>query len=350
MVFADNQMKGGNPMSHYKHLSIEEREKLYLMHGQGKSFREIARELHRSASTVTREYKRGRGKKHSYMPSRAQHRYEKRRKNCGRKRILSDSVYKEQIRRCVEDLHWSPEQISNRLKLEGNPLQISWISIYRAIWAGLLDTSQARSSHRRKADRFVSKLRRKGKRRKKAGEDHKQGKYTILSTVEDRPEGCQTRAECGHYEGDTVAGKKGGALIVTLVDRRSRICMLKKVASSDSGLTADAIKDMLRRMPRSLTKSVTPDRGHEFAAYRDVMDAIPGVTFYFPPSYAPWQLGTNENTNGPLREFIPKGSDIAALSDEQIQLFEDALNLRPRKCLGWRSPFEVHFQKVLHLT
>ena len=105
MVFADNQMKGANPMSHYKHLSIEEREKLYLMHGQGKSFREIARELHRSASTVTREYKRGRDKKHSYLPSRAQHRYEKRRKNCGRKRILSDSVYKEQIRRCVEDLH-----------------------------------------------------------------------------------------------------------------------------------------------------------------------------------------------------------------------------------------------------
>lgn len=84
--------------------------------------------------------------------------------------------------------------------------------------------------------------------------------------------------------------------------------------------------------------------------YRDVMDAIPGVTFYFPPPYAPWQRGTNENTNGLLREFIPKGSDIAALSHEQIQLFEDALNLRPRKCLGWLSPFEVHFQKVLHLT
>ena len=80
------------------------------------------------------------------------------------------------------------------------------------------------------------------------------------------------------------------------------------------------------------------------------MDAIPGVTFYFPPPYAPWQRGTSENTNGLLREFIPKGSDITALSHEQIQLFEDALNLRPRKCLGWLSPFEVHFQKVLHLT
>ena len=112
-------------MRHYKHLTIEEREKLYLMKNLGQSNRKIAQELGRSASTISRELKRGRCYRHPYMPSTAQIRYEKRRKNCGRKHKLSIHKYREKVRKLIEEQHWSPEQIANRLKLENNPLQIS---------------------------------------------------------------------------------------------------------------------------------------------------------------------------------------------------------------------------------
>lgn len=337
-------------MSHYNHLSIEEREKLYYMRGQGKSFRAIARELNRAPSTITREYKRGRCWRNPYLPSRAQYRYEQRRKNCGRKSILSDPEYREKIRYYIEKLHWSPEQISNRLKMENSPFQISWISIYRAIWAGILDTSQVRISHRKKADRFIKKLRRKGKRRKKNCKNKKRDKYLILHTTEERPIGCINRTENGHYECDTVVGKQGGARLLTLVDRTSRFTLVAKLPSGNANTTKDAIISLLKEMPQNMVRSVTPDRGSEFAAYQEVMSALPGVTFYFPPPYSPWERGTNENTNGLIREYSPKGADIDLLSNDDILAMVENLNLRPRKCLNWRTPFEVHFDKVLHLT
>ena len=125
MVFADNQ-EGGAAMSHYRHLSIEEREKLYLRRGQGANLREIARELGRAASTISRELKRNERARHPYSPSQAQKSYEKRRKKCGRKHILCDSKKREYIHRFIQEAHWSPEQISNRLKLESAQVQVSY--------------------------------------------------------------------------------------------------------------------------------------------------------------------------------------------------------------------------------
>ncbi len=337
-------------MSHYSHLSIEEREILYLMRGQGKSFREIARTLNRSPSTISREWKRGKSNKQAYFPSRAHARYKIRRKNCGRKRILFDPVLKEKIRHLIEDLHWSPEQISFRLKLENNPFQISWITIYRFIWDGFLDTTTSRKFYRKKSQRFISKLRKKGKRRKKNGSTRKQGKFNILHTIDERPEGSTNRTELGHFEGDTVMGKKGGARLVTMVDRTSRLTMAKKCPSGESEATNETIIEMMKLWPEGMVKSITPDRGREFARYQNISEEYSHVVFYFPPAYSPWERGTNENTNGLIREYIPKGIDIDSFSDEYIQQIVDDLNYRPRKCLGWRTPYEVHFEKVLHLT
>lgn len=337
-------------MSHYTHLSIEERETLYLMRGQGKSFREIARKLNRSPSTISREWKRGQSEGGGYLPSRAQARYKNQRKNCGRKRILSDPALKEKIRHMIEDQHWSPEQISHRLRLEENPFQISYTTIYRFIWDGFLDTTTVRMSHRRKSQRFIIKLRKKGKRRKKNGTTRKQGKFEILHTIDERPEGSENRTELGHFEGDTVMGKKGGARLITLVDRRSRLTMIKRCPSGEADATKDAIIELMRLNPKVLVKSVTPDRGHEFARYQDISKEYPDVLFYFPPPNSPWERGTNENTNGLIREYIPKGIDIDNFSDEFIQRIVNDLNHRPRKCLGWRTPFEVHFNQLSRLT
>ena len=146
-------------MRHYTHLSIEEREKLYLRRGQGAKLREIARELGRSVSTISRELKRNERPRHPYSPSQAQKRYEKRRKACGRKHILCEAEKREYIRRFIQEDHWSPEQISNRLKLESAEVQISYAAIYRAIKAGIFDENK-RAASRNKKKAFAYHLRR----------------------------------------------------------------------------------------------------------------------------------------------------------------------------------------------
>lgn len=337
-------------MCHYKHLSIEEREKLYLLHGQGQSFRQIAKALGRSPSTISREYHRGRCWKHPYLPSRAQYRYLTRRKRCGKKRILLNLEYRELVRELIEDRHWSPEQISNRLKRENNALQISWVTIYRAIHAGLFNGPTNGHGFLKKSDRFSRLLRHKGKRRKKNGEESKQGKFYISNHLKDRPEEANNRSEKGHFEADTVIGKRGSDCLVTLVDRFSRLTLAGKLPSKDASAVSRKIIELLSTLPQEIIKSVTPDRGSEFAQYQSVTDALPQVTFYFPPPYSPWERGTNENTNGLIREFLPKGYDMASSTDEEINAFLFLLNTRPRKCLGWLSPYEVFFNQLLHLT
>lgn len=154
----------------------------------------------------------------------------------------------------------------------------------------------------------------------------------------------------GHFEADTIVGKQGGACLVTLVDRNSRFTLAAKVPMGTAGNVRDAMIALLGQLPPDKVKSIPPDRGSEFSFYQQVSAALSGVPFYFADPHAPWQRGTNENTNGLIREYIPKGSDIAPLTEHSIEYFIYKMNLRPRKCLNWRSPFEVFFELVLHLT
>ena len=336
-------------MRHYKHLTIEERESLYLKINSGESIRDIALELGRSPSTISRELKRGRCGRRPYSPSTAQIRYEKRRKKCGKKHKLSIPKYRETVRKLIEEQHWSPEQIANRLKLENNPLQISYASIYRAINAGLFNGPLNKEGHLRKASRFSRHLRHKGKTRK-AGGKGRQSQIPITHLIEERPQGAQDRTEIGHFEGDTVIGKLGSACLLTLVDRKTRYTVGGKTASKEAEAVKEKMIEALSRLPQDKVKSVTPDRGREFARHQEVTKALPQVEFYFPQPYSPWERGTNENTNGLIREFLPKGYDIANASDEQIEQMLLLLNTRPRKCLNWLTPMEALFDYVLHLT
>lgn len=337
-------------MSHYRHLSIEEREKLYLMAEQGETLRQIARELNRAVSTISRELKRNKAAKYPYSPSRAQRNYEKRRKLCGRKHILSCPEKREYIRHLIQNLHWSPEEIANRLKLESAALQLSYGSIYRAINAGLFDANKREASRSRKKA-FAYHLRRKGKKKRKNGDKSKQGQhYRTAKRIWDRPAEANDRSELGHFEADTVVYKQGGECLLSLVDRKSRFTLAAKLPNSTSEAARDAIVFLLSRLPPDKVKSITPDRGSEFALYEDVTAALGGVPVYFADPHSPWQRGTNENTNGLIREFLPKGSDFCLVSDAQIDEFITLLNLRPRKCLNWRSPVEVFFSSPLHLT
>lgn len=333
-------------MSHYKHLNIEEREKLYLMLNQGISIRKIAVSLNRSPSTVSREIRRNQIFFKPYSPSIAQTRYQNRRKQCGRKRILLTPKVKEKVRELIQDNHWSPEQVSFRLKFEHNPISISYATIYRGIHCGMFDPKKCL----KKNEKFSFSLRRKGKKRRKNGELSKQGRFKIPYTIAQRPVEAQDRAVLGYWEADTVAGVKGSASVVTLVERKSRLFLARKVDRHTADAVRDSMVEMLKALPSDKVKGITPDRGREFALHAEVTSALGGVNFYFADPYSPWQRGTNENANGLLREFIPKGRDIAPVNSDIIMHFVDSLNRRPRKCLGWRSPYEVFFDTVLHLT
>lgn len=348
MVFADNQ-KGARDMSHYKDLSIEEREVLYLLHGQGRKLCQIADVLGRSPSTISRELQRNKKEKHAYSPSRAQECYQRRRKHCGRKHILICPEHHEHVRRLIQDHQWSPEEISNRLKLEDSPLQLSYNAIYRAIHAGLFDANKRQAS-RNRHDRFSYHLRRKGKKKNRKGEKNKQGGYQLANKIGDRPMEANARMAHGHFEADTIVGKRGGACLVTLVDRSSRFTLAAKVPKATAANVSDVMIALLEQLPPDKVKTITPDRGSEFALYQQVSAALNGAEFYFADPHSPWQRGTNENTNGLIREYVPKGSDFAPVCDRYIAQFTYELNLRPRKCLGWMSPFEVFFDKMLHLT
>ena len=313
-------------MSHYKHLTPIERENLLFYIAKGYTVTGIAKELGRSKATISRELRRN-SSHGKYLPSIAAAKYQKRRKKCRRKKLLEDPELQAFVRDKFLTQHWSPEQIAGRLKLEESPYQISYRTIYRGIYSGIFDTpAQRKSTGNRGAKR---KLRHKGKPRRSKDRQDKRGK------------------RLGDWEADTVLGKLGGACLLTLVDRKSRFLLCRKMERKGSEELAEEMVAALQGHP---LHTITPDRGKEFQRHAQITERLHGVPFYFALPHNPWQRGTNENTNGLLREFFPKGYDLANVSTQFLQLVEDALNFRPRKSLAFRTPFEIHFSLLLHFT
>ena len=304
------------------HLTLREREDIMLMRRDGRGVSEIARAIGRSKSTVSRELKRNSCERF-YRASTAQRRYEGRRLACRRRRALDDERVFNLVRDKFLEEQWSPEQIEGRLALELGRSPVSDTTIYRGIHAGRFDGCIGG----RKAKR---RLRHRGKRRRGPSE---------------RRAAAEGRSEPGHWEGDTVAGKAGGPCLLTLVDRKDGFLVGGKCRRK----AAKCVRD---KMPRALEGqplgSVTLDRGKEFADHAQVTADI-DVQFYFALPHHPWQRGTNENTNGLLREYFPKGESLARVSEERVQEVYDKLNRRPRKRLGYRTPYEVHYSETLRL-
>lgn len=335
-------------MSHYHHLTIEEREKILVLLTAGKSQGSIARELGRDKSTLSRELARNKKTKEDYSAVGAQKKYQGRRKKCRRRKLLENTSLKEKVGRLFLQEQWSPEQIAERLRHEGNEEQISYNTIYRGIYAKLFHTPEQRRSPGNRG--AIRKLRHRGKTRHRKDSVETRGKIVISHRIEERPQEAENRTEIGHWEADTVLGKRGGPCLVTMADRASRYLLAEKIEKRSSEPLEEKMIAMLTNLPREHVKSVTPDMGIEFARHAEITKALDGVPFYFPDPHSPWQRGTNENTNGLLREYFPKSFDFSSCSDLQIALSVRKLNLRPRKCLLWLSPFEVFFDKVLHLT
>ena len=328
-------------MCHYKHLTLIEREKLQHFKDLGYSVTAIARELGRNKGTISRELSRNKTDG-EYLPVCAEEKYKERRLACKPRKKLENADLLGHVKHRLLECQWSPEQIAGRLRaMMGGACVISYSTIYRAIYSGMLCLPG------KSVASVVKKLRHRGKRRRKRSGEERRGKIYISHNIEERPIEAEERSVVGHFEADTVVGKQGKACLVTLVDRKSRYLLCGK---ADGKNAEDVGKTIERLLMGKQALSVTPDRGKEFAKHQEVTKKLEGLPFYFPLPHQPWQRGTNENTNGLLREYFPKGKDISDISQEDIIRVVCLMNFRPRKCLNFQTPYEVYFSKMLHFT
>ena len=323
----------------YTHFTLEERKYLQKLLSEGKSFREIASILERSPSTISREVKRNRAKykpkgkilnKYWYNHWRAENLYIRRRREQHRRALQENTAEWNFV---VEGLNkfWSPEAISGRWRLlnpDKKPLCIS--TIYRYIKRGELPDISAKKH-----------LRRRNKRKQT-----KNANYNTIHPDRIIPEWTseiKSRSRIGDWEGDTVYGAVGKGLLVTLVDRKTRYLCSGLLHNRVADETRQRIESLLKDMP---VHSISLDNGSEFSEFRALENNL-NTEVYFAEPHKPWQRGTNENTNDILRFFFPKGTNFHEVSDEEIERVVYLINTRPRKCLNWKSPFEVFWGVAL---
>lgn len=314
-------------------LTLCEREEISRGLAANESFRQIAIGLDRSVSTVSREVNRHGGRER-YRASHADEEawdWSRRPKSCclamhPRLRWLVASKLSQQ---------WSPEQISNWLKLRfpgQENLQVSHETIYRSLFI------QARGVLKKELQAHL-RTRRKMRRSKLANKEGQQrGQIVDAISISERPAEVEDRAVPGHWEGDLITGSKNSH-IATLVERQSRFTLLVKVDGKDTANVVSALSRQVRKLPAKLRKSLTWDRGMEMAGHKKFTVAT-DVDVYFCDPRSPWQRGSNENTNGLLRQYFPDGTDLSIHSQAELNKVALRLNQRPRKTLGFKTPAE----------
>ena len=313
-------------MCHYTHFTTEERGLSRVLKAQGLSIRAIARMLNRSPSSVSREFRRNSYSNGTYAAHHADKLYRKRRKNCGRKPKLKAGAVRDYVLEKMA-LRWSPEQIAGRAKRDNEPFSISFPTIYRAIDTGILPPQ-------------LKKIMRFKWKHKKCKTEDKRGKITNTTPISKRPAGAKNRTRFGHWESDTVLGQRKTGCFGTHVERKSGFLVAFRIDDRQDNAFNKATIKAFSSIPDKLKKSFTVDNGKEFAAHQELTEAT-GMKVYFCDPYSPWQRGTNENTNGLLRQFFPKGTSFADISDDDLQNIVYLINNRPRKRLIFLTPFEV---------
>jgi transposase, IS30 family len=311
----------------YSHLTTFERGRLESLNKLGWSARKIALELNRHHSTIARELNRNSTKE--YVSEVAQVKYVDRRKACKPTGKWSDSLA-EVIEEKLQ-LTWSPEQIIGRLV----GLKLSFKTIYRWLYLGLLN----------KVD--ITVLRHKGKRQKPV---ETRGRFNIGTSITERPKEIKKRTTFGHWELDTMVSSRGKSkgCFATFAERKTRMYIAVKMEDRSSSSMETAILNMFAMYPPGVFMTSTVDRGKEFACYSSIEEQV-DMSIYFADPYSSWQRGTNENANGLLREFFPKRTDLAQVSEEDLELALHLINHRPRKCLGWKTSYEAFWEEVSQL-
>ena len=328
----------------YKHLTIEEREKIQLGIWAKKSIRAISKEIGRSPSAVCREMRRNiSSSDNKYNPRVSHERALKKRTHRGRKLRLKNGFTRRYV---VAGLKagLSPEQISGRLHLEYPNESISHEAIYRYIYSHVYRDGYG---YMKPGYHDLRKyLKRRHKRRGNRGMRSVQRVFRPKGpSIDDRPKEIEKRKTVGHWETDSMVSRKSLVGLNTLVERKTGLVFISKIENSKAETTKDTIVKRLSFVPRDFRQTVTSDNGHENFLY-DVVQAELGISWFFAHPYHSWERGTNENTNGLIRWYFPKGTDFGTISDEEIEAVETALNNRPRKRLGWLTPLEAFNQSV----
>lgn len=307
----------------HKKLTPDERDKIALWRAQKAGIREIARKLGRSSSSIHDELKRNRFGKY-YVAITAQAKAEKRKSTAGRRQPLKNAITYSYVLEKLR-LGWSPEQIAGRLEREHGHSVISHEAIYQYVYA---------SENTDK--KLWEYLPRKQKRRKKKyGRKSQRGHIPDRVSIHDRPAEVETRAVAGHWEGDSIEGKAHKSGVHTQVERKTRVTLAAKLHHLTSEETLKAQNFLFSWLPKQIKKSTTLDNGKEFYFHKKFE-----LPVFFADPYSSFQRGTNENTNGLLRRYFPKGTDFTQITQDEINEVVQELNNRPRKCLHYATPIE----------
>ena len=316
-------------------LSQDERIRIADLRRDGLSIRQVASQLGRAASTVSRELRRHAREDGSYRPFEAHRQALKAVARPRRSRLAGDQVLREHVTRRLK-AHWSPEQIAHDLRAVFPDDPSRWVcteTIYQAVYrpdlGGLPRELPGRVLRRRRRQR-VPRRHAQARRPRSMGQ---------MVSISHRPATVLERVEPGHWEGDLIVGSANKSAIVTLVERTTRFTLLGHLPGRFHGAepVCEAVVAALAVVPAHLRRTLTWDQGSEMALHEKITIAL-GLPVYFADPHSPWQRPTNENTNGLLRDWFPKGSDLSVHPASHLELVAAELNARPRKTLGWESP------------
>jgi IS30 family transposase len=329
----------------YKHLSLEERTLLQTQLGMGCSPAAIAAGLQRERSTVTREMGRN-GWRPVTVPRRpgrprllegyqAQRAHERAAKLAAkprveRKLVVGSALFEQVVEHLRRGL--SPEQIAFTLGSMPDPVRLSHETIYTALYA--MPRGQLRA-------RVLTLLRRAHRQRRKRTEGKdRRGLIPNMTLIDQRPSEVRERLVPGHWEGDLIKGRRNQSQVGTLVERTTLYVALVKLEDGKATTAAAGFAQILNRFDAEMRRSMTYDQGREMARHQD-LSVSTGVKVYFAHPHSPWERGINENTNGLLRQYLPKGEDLSLYSQEDLDDIAASFNARPRKSLGWKAPAEL---------
>lgn len=332
-----------NKERHYHQLSIEEREEIQALLADGYSRRAIGERLGRSHSSIVRELQKNRSPTIGrYTPRLAQERTQLMRQARGQRQRLKERLIRDYVEEKLR-IRWSPEQIAGRLPRDHPGHHISHEAVYQYIYSRVEREGWGvkvrgedlrpylRRSHRRRS-------------RKNVPFPSQQGRIRNRTSIEERPAYIEKRRQVGHWEGDSMVSSQSPAGLNTLVERATGFSKVQKVADGGAAATSQAVTHQLALLPPHLRRTLTTDNGKEHSGHEGVTAEL-GVRWYFCHAYASHERGTNENTNGLIRDYFPKKTDFALITDERIQEVEDLLNDRPRKRLKYKTPREVFTQR-----
>jgi len=308
----------------YTQLTQEERYQISVLLKAGHKQNEIAELLKRSPSTISRELNRNKGRR-GYRPKQANYKAVERRAVNARR--IDDATW--QFAQEMLAQQWSPEQISGHV-------YISHEAVYQRVYAD-----------KRAGGLLWKNLRCQKKRKKRYGKTDRRGVIPNRLSIDERPDIVEKRSRIGDWEADTIIGKNHRQAIVSLVERKSKLTLIRKVERKTAANVSRAMIALLRPH-RNKVCTLTSDNGREFAGHEEIAEKLQ-ANFYFAHPYSSWERGTNENTNGLIRQYFPKNRDFTTITRQEIDMVMERLNNRPRKRLGYLTPNQVFFKSGVAL-